>query len=134
MFIETVQDKFSFLENTYGFTLKKKTASSTEYTNGKIDILIGWYKGEVDIDVYVRIESDIFKPYLSRIFRLIQIIKYVDPKAIKNAPQFPNYITSDADCYVALAWGAKMMKSVCDPILRGDLRILEEITRGHSRI
>lgn len=132
MFIDSVKEKFSFLEKVFGLAIEKKSDNSVEYSNKEIAVLIGWHKGEVEIDLYVQIESDVFKPYLSRMFRLTEIIQHIDSKALKNAPQFPNYITTDEDCHIELAWGAKMMKTYCDPILRGDLKILEEITKKRS--
>ncbi len=131
-FISTARSYFSFLTHDYDFTLiLPKSDSSLEsmrYENLPLYVEIGWYKGEIDIIVGYSGETAILRPYKSRIFYLPEIALHLDSQALQRAPRFPNYITAEEDMILAVAYGAEIMEKYCPQILKGDIRVLEEIS------
>ncbi len=98
------------------------------YENLPLYVEIGWYKGEIDIIVGYSGETAILRPYKSRIFYLPEIALHLDSQALQRAPRFPNYITAEEDMILAVAYGAEIMEKYCPQILKGDIRVLEEIS------
>ncbi len=131
-FINTAKSDFAFLSDVYGFSLilpaSDSSLESIRYDNFPLYIEIGWYKGEIDVIVGYSGETAILRPYKSRIFNLSEIALHSDSQALQDAPRFPNYITAEKDMIAALACWANILKKYGPPILRGDIRLLEEIS------
>lgn len=133
-FSNIVTRTFAFLVDKHGFQLvsgqRQGSLDSITYEKNPILIEFGWYKGEIDINFRVDLENAIFRPYRSRTFALSKIALWRDKSAYRNAPRFPNYITTLADAETWLQFEAAVMKRFCEPILHGDLGILEALTQG----
>jgi hypothetical protein len=132
-FSSMVTRTFAFLVDKYGFQLtsgeRRSSLDSITYEKKPVIIEFGWYKGEIDINIRVDVENEIFRPYRSRTFDLSRIALRQDKNAYRNAPRFPNYITTLMEAETWLQFEACIMKRFCKPILRGDIHILEEITK-----
>ncbi|MGD8666438.1 MAG: hypothetical protein PVI58_10600, partial [Desulfobacterales bacterium] len=130
-FIDATQKAFSFLTETYGFTLSlPETDSSLEslrYENLPLYVEISWYKGELDVIVGYAGETPILRPYKSRIFLLSEIALHLDSRSLESAPRFPDYITGENDVRTALAYWSQIMKTSCPEILSGNINTLEQI-------
>ena len=63
---------FAFLVDKYGFQLmsgeRRSSLDSITYEKKPVIIEFGWYKGEIDINLRVDVENEIFRPYRSRTF------------------------------------------------------------------
>jgi len=122
----------SWISTAFNWYRGRAKARWTPVTYEKKPILIefGWYKGEIDIHFRVDLENEIFRPYRSRTFALSKVALWRDKNAYCNAPKFPNYITTLSEAETWLQFEAAVMKKFCEPILHGDLGILEAITQG----
>ena len=131
-FTKLINENFLFLEKEYRFSLTVDNDSSVTFKRADFSILMGWYKGEIDIDFYVHLETPILRPYHSRMFRLYQVIRLKNKAALANAPQFPSYITTEEEAEQEIKFAAKLMKHHCVNILNGDIKIFEDIIQGNQ--
>lgn len=134
-FFDIVTRSFAFLVDQYGFQLtsgpRQSSLDAIRYEKKPLLIEFGWYKGEIDIIFHVDLENEVFRPYISRIFALSEIARRHDRDAYRNAPRFPNYITTRDEAETAVQFEAHVMRKYCKLVLRGDISFLEEIT--HER-
>jgi hypothetical protein len=132
-FFRMVTHTFVFLVDEYGFQLtsgpRQSSLDSITYEKEPIFIDFGWYKGEIDISVRVDLENEVFRPYRSRTFALHKIALWQDQDAYRDAPSFPDYITTPGEADACLQFEAGIMKRFCGPILQGDIGILEKMTQ-----
>lgn len=124
-FLDQVKEYFGFLETDHAFKAVVTDAHSVEYRSDALYVLIGWYKGEVDIDLYVQKDTSVLRPGQTKMFRLFEVVRRKDKHALERAPKFPNYITTDEDCAVMLKFSSKLMRHYCADILNGDIQFLE---------
>jgi hypothetical protein len=117
-FANVTKRLFAFLVKEYGFQLVSKDCRSSldsiTYEKKPLTIELGWYKGEIDISFHVDLENDIFRPYISRTFMLSEIALRQDKDAYRDAPSFPDYITTLAQAKAMLKFTAGIMKKHCD--------------------
>jgi len=108
---------FAFLVKEYGFQLTSKeprsSLDSVAYEKKPVTIELGWYKGEIDISFHVDLENEIFRPYISRTFGVSEIALRQDRDAYRDAPRFPDYVTTGAQAEAALNYGAEIMPRSC---------------------
>jgi hypothetical protein len=132
--------EFDFLVTDYGFRRvdhpEDSHDESPEYRKEPIAIRFGWGKGEIEIDFVVDLEftatHPIFRPYISRTFYLSEIALRQDRNAFASwaaRPGARDYVTSSDQAREFLVESARIMKQYCVPILLGDLKMLEEITK-----
>ena len=130
-FIHTAKNEFSFIADTYGFALSLPESDSSleslRYEKLPLWVEISWYKGELEVIVGYSGETPILRPFKSRIFPLAEIALHLDPRSLEGAPRFPNYVTAENEIVTAVAYWAKIMKTTCSEILRGDIKPLEQI-------
>jgi len=139
-FFDIVTRAFAFLTDKYGFQLisgpRQGSLDSIRYEKKPLIIELCWYKGEIYIAFSVDLENEVFRPYISRTFHLSEIARRQDKTAYRNAPKFPDYITTREQAETAIQFEAHVMRKCCKSILRGDLSLLEEITeerKGKTR-
>ena len=72
-------------------------------------------------------ETASLRPYQSRIFSLAEIARHLDPVALKDAPRFPNHITTEKEIITAIAYGSRTLKKYGPDLLSGDITVLEDI-------
>jgi len=128
-FTDLVKEHFLFLENEYSFIFKIEDESTVTFERSDLNILMSWHKGEVDIDFYVQRETPILRPNRSRMFRLTNVAKFKDKKALDDAPKFPNYITTMEDAGRQLKFSSQLMKRYCTDILNGEITPFENIMK-----
>lgn len=124
-FPDQVTEHFGFLETDYAFKPVVPDAYSVTYQSAVVHVLIGWYKGEVDIDFYVQIDTPVLCPGQTKMFRLFEVIRRKDKQAWDRAPRFPDHITTAEDCAQMLKFASKAMRHYCADILSGDIKALE---------
>ncbi len=138
-FAAEVAKRFDFLVRDHGFASVERSGPSAGetalYRKDPIELMIGWYKGEIDLNFCVALDyaasHKIFRPYLSRTFGLYEIATRQDPAAYASlsARMRPlGYVTAVDIAAAYLDEAAKIMKRFAKPILDGDLSLLEKIT------
>lgn len=130
-FLDQVTEYFRFLETDHAFKAVVTDVNSVEYRSAAVHVLIGWYKGEVDIDFYVQVDTPALRPGMSKMFKLYEVIRLKDKHALEHAPRFPDYITNAHDCAQMLKFASKAMRHHCSDILNGDIQFLEGMS--HTR-
>ncbi|MDJ0987585.1 MAG: hypothetical protein QNJ26_18745 [Desulfobacterales bacterium] len=135
-FINAAQKDFSFLADEYGFSYTPPESDSSleslRYEKLPLYVEISWYKGEMDVIVGYAGETAILRPYKSRIFLLTEIALHRDSSALKDAPRFPNYITTENEILTAVAYWSQTLKKYGPELLNGDISLLEDIATKRS--
>jgi hypothetical protein len=138
-FASEVAKHFDFLVRDYGFApvdrSDVKVGELVTYRKDPLDISIGWYKGEIDVGFSVALDfaagHPVFRPYLPRNFGLHEIATRQNPAAYASlsARMRPlGFVTTLNIAAAYLDEAAKIVKRFCEPILRGDYTLLEQIT------
>ena len=127
-FPQLVKEAFSFLED-YGFefTVAEERQYCVIYRGASLDIEFYWGKGELDVLLQVKIENEIFRPYISRSFELPAVVRYLVKHAFESYSP-TGHVRSIEDANRNLRFMADLMKRHCASLLAGDLSVLEEIT------
>jgi len=118
-----VRKYFYFLINNFGY---EKNGLEIEFYYGQ---------GAVDIIFFIRISNEVFKPYVSRSFYLLDIINKDINKDINKIKtgrvefpeNIPHYLTAAEDVDKYLSFCAGLMKKYCAIQLEGDLSVFEKI-------
>ncbi|GEM_PF-5227475 len=140
-----VDEHFAFLVNKYGFVRLSppecQAGEMVTFRKEPVSILIGWYKGEIDIDFCVDLDfaahHPIFRPYVSRTFRLEELALKQDADAYAAwaaRSHQGNYITTLEEAGDFLHYSAAVMKRSVKPVLQGDMTMLEEVTKQRRRM
>lgn len=138
-FAETARRHFDFLIADYGFLQGAKqsilpelgdSSRSVRYDARHIFIWIGVDKNEVCVIIFVKIHTSILRPSGKRIFLLGEILRHSAPDYLKSFPNSETPDTSPRNFEDFLRFYAQGLKSYCDPLLRMDLKQLEEIFQG----
>lgn len=118
-----VRKNFSFLEEEYGF---KKHPRTLGYIKGDLELEFHYGRGEIDIVFFVRRDDEIFRPYVSRSFDLLSVIKQpkVGVLAYPTDLPFPIMEMYDVDTY--LSYCASLLKEFGKSILEGNMEIFEK--------
>jgi hypothetical protein len=125
---------FDFLCSRYGFQLQEKPSYpfEVEFRKEPLSITFISGKGVIDIDFWISLEFTdnhaIFRPYISRQFSLGELAQWHDPRAFDHWEPFP-FIVNASQAEQFLKQSAELMLNYCEPLLRGDLSSLEEITK-----
>ena len=119
-----VRKNFDFLSRDYGFQRHPKALG---YIKNELEIEFYHGKGEIDIVLFVRRDDEIFKPYISRSFDLLDIVKRLVPGKMEYPDNLPEFFIEMSDVDEFLKFCADQTKSYCRTILEGDLSILESI-------
>jgi hypothetical protein len=135
-FIDFASKDFGFLVKDFGFTATPDTVCGVGLSFTKhslpLEVSLGWYKGEVDLEFQVLLENRVFRPYISRWFNLGEIVHHMDPSVMTNAlkerPPLPRWALSAEDAHCFLEYHAMLVQKFCLPILNGDFAVLEAIT------
>lgn len=123
-FPTSVRKHFDFLKSSYDFRDHPKALG---YIRDALEIEFFHGKGEVDILFFVRRDDEIFKPFVSRLFDLTDIVRRLKPEKIEFPGHLPEFLTEAGDVDDYLEFCATLTKSYCKPILQGDLSVFEEI-------
>jgi hypothetical protein len=140
-FINVALKDFDFLVKDFGFTATPETVCGVGLSFTKdahaLKLSLGWYKGEVDFEFEVLLENSVFRPYISRLFYLGEIVNFIDPNAITKAlsemPPLPRWVLSAEDARSVLEYYAMLVQKFCLPVLNGDFDVLEAITWARRR-
>jgi hypothetical protein len=117
-----VKKHFDFLITEYGFLNHPRALG---YVKGDLELEFYQGKGEMEVVFFVRRENEIFKPYVSRSFDVIDIA-YAQRK-VDWPSDLPKYVVSleGADKY--LDHYSKLVKELCKDQLSGDFSLFEKI-------
>jgi len=140
-FINVALKDFDFLVKDFGFTATPETVCGVGLSFTKdahaLKVSLGWYKGEVDFEFEVLLETSVFRPYISRRFDLGEIVNLIDPNAITKAlserPPLPRWVLSVENAHSVLQYYAMLVQNFCLPVLNGEFEVLEAITWARRR-
>lgn len=132
-FRSAVTKHFAFLCEKYGFNLcpddPPAAYHSVVYEKAPFVVEMWWGKGEVDVLVRVTIDTTILRPYRTKTFPLWMIVRRINPSALNRHPPLPQFALSVSDAEACLKWEAKLMSENCDELLRGDIKVLEDLSQ-----
>jgi len=139
-FTDIVDSHFRFLERDFSFHRRENSITAgvgdvVEYERFPLEILIGWYKGEVEVTFSIAYayatDHPPFRPYISRTFDLTELAIRRNPSAFAECRASLTKgacVTSLEQADSLLGVYSAVMKDTCAPILGGDPSPLEEIT------
>ncbi|MHC1742792.1 MAG: hypothetical protein AB9873_07140 [Syntrophobacteraceae bacterium] len=113
-----------FLEVDYGFV---RDPDALVYRRDWLELECWLDRGECDIFFFVRRDDDIFRPYISRMFQLNEIVR----RQVKSWP--PSGIDlremplTREKLEAHFKWEAQRLKRFARPILEGDISLLGKI-------
>ena len=119
-----VKKHFDFLVDDYGFEYHP---TGLGYIKEDLELEFFHGKGELDIVFFVRRDDDVFKPYISRLFELLDIIKRQMKGNIEWPKDLPEYIISLEDVDKVLSFYSELAKKYCKEQFNGDLSLFEKI-------
>jgi hypothetical protein len=82
-------------------------------------------RGEIEIVFFVRRDDQIFRPYVSRSFDLLSVIKQPKEAGLTH-PTLPYPILEMKDVDMYLSYCASLLKEYGKSILEGDMEIFEK--------
>ena len=136
-FVDDVVAAFSYLTEDFGFQCilpqSESTLESIHFEKPPVYVDVGWYKGEVDVRIGSTITTAVLRPYRPKSFELWQIVAHLDPHAFSTTPDLPRIAQTTQDARAYLDYYSRLMKKHCTEILRGDLKILEDITKKNIK-
>jgi hypothetical protein len=125
-----VRTHFDFLINDFGFALTS-AEDPIRYDAATLYVEVWWDKGQIDLIVGVKIDTEIIRPFVSHRFSIDEIVRYY-----KTGP-FPTFgsfapmpgVTEEKRFVIYLA---VLTKKYCGDILRGDMTALERLSRNRG--
>jgi hypothetical protein len=141
-FAESARKLFDFLTADYGFLQGTKhsilpelgdSSHSVRYDAPHIFIWISMDKNEVCVIIFVKIHTSILRPAGTRIFQLGDILRHCAPDFLKSFPESetPNAAPRNFEDFLRFYAGG--LRQYCDPLLRMDLKQLEDISRNEHK-
>jgi len=119
-----VKKHFGFLENEFGFSWIQNKIG---YEKNGLEIEFHHGKGELDIDLFVSRDDEVFRPYISRSFDFLDIARRGKGSKLKFPESATQYIVSDDEIDLYLKFSSELMRKYCTPLIQGDLSLLEAI-------
>jgi hypothetical protein len=137
-FAESARKHFNFLTIDYGFLKGAKQSilpelgdspSSVRYDAPHIFIWIHVDKNEVCVIIFVKVHTSVLRPSGKRIFQLGDILRHCAPDILKSFPKSETPDRAPKNFEDFLRFYAEGLRLHCDPLLRMDLKQLEEISQ-----
>ncbi|MDB6024125.1 MAG: hypothetical protein JWM68_348 [Verrucomicrobiales bacterium] len=125
---------FDFLITDFGFVLTKESSSlgcGIRYDNPTFYVSVLFYKGELQVVLWVKIDTQIIRPASPRSFYLDEILPHLLEDPFRNAPKGGDH--SSFVSAAELKFCADSLKQHCAHILRGDLSLLERLSKERDR-
>jgi hypothetical protein len=132
-FEKTVRTHFDFLIHEFGFTLTSDD-DGVRYDAPTLYVGLGSSKGEIDLILGVKVDTDTIRPYASHVFGIDEIVRYYKTGPFPVFASFPAIPgVSEEERFVIYL--ATLARKYCGEILRGDLTVLERLSvnRGAKR-
>lgn len=121
-----VRKHFEFLIHDFGFALKSD-GDSVRYDSATLYVEIGSGKGETDLIVVLKVDTDTIRPYVSHLFSLTEIVRYYKTGPFPTLESFP-LIAGISEEERVVIYLATLTKKYCGEILRGDITPLEMLS------
>jgi hypothetical protein len=127
---------FDFLVSEYGFVRGGRptilpelgnSPTSVRYEGPHLFIWVFVDKNEIGVNLFVKVHTRVLRPSGRRMFQLHEILRHVAPEALKSLPGSECAWTAPQDFDRLLSFHAKQLREHCDPLLRMDLKPLEEV-------
>ncbi len=137
-FTDSARKHFDFLIADYWFvhgakqTILPELGDSTysvRYDAPHIFIWIHLDKNEVCVILFVKIHTSILRPSGKRIFQLGDILRHCAPDSLKSFPRSETPASAPSNFEDFLRFYAESLKKYCAPLLRMDLKQLEELSQ-----
>lgn len=125
IFSRLVKLNFNFLKTQFGFDYLK---SGIGYIKEDLELEFYIGNGQVDIIFFVRKDNKIFRPYISRSFELMCILRLVKKSKLEPYPsEIDRYLIDSTSMDLHLKYYARLMKQHGTDILKGDLSVFEQV-------
>ena len=137
-FAESARKHFDFLIADYGFVQGAKqtllpelsdSSYSVRYDAPHIFIWIHIDKNEVCVVLFVKVHTSILRPSGKRVFQLRDILRYSASDSLRPFPKSETPGSAPKNFGDFLQFYAEGLRLYCDPLLRMDLKQLEEISQ-----
>ena len=127
-FATFAQQQFAFLIDDFGFTLTARH-NPVRFEADRVYVEVSFAQGEVDLCFGVKVDTDILRPYVSHRFSLAQVVRYYKRGAFPSLSSLstPPGLTEAERAVMHLA---RLTKTYCADILRGDITPLERISEN----
>jgi hypothetical protein len=125
-----VRKHFDFLINDFGFALTS-AENPVRYHAGRLYVEIWWDKGQIDLVVGVKVDTEVIRPYVSHRFSIAEIVRYYKSGPFPTLDSFclTPEVTREERCVIYLA---VLTKKYCGNILRGDITPLERLSQNRG--
>ncbi len=140
IFVRTTRALFDILITEFGATViepadpRNKIVTSVQYDLGPLRVEIWNDRGGCSLELVVKEDTPIIRPYMSHYFNLYEVIRYLDP-SFQPTPDTPAPTPGKIDWNPAPVKSAPQLQVLqalllqyCRPILQGDIEPLEELT------
>ena len=115
---------FAFLERDFGFVeVDPGDPEGAGWDSPALGLRVGREKGSVGVLLVARIDTPILRPYVSHMFSLLRVLPLLAPGCLRG-------IAWPADEGAFLARTGKLLREHGRELLRGDLTVLEHLSRG----
>jgi hypothetical protein len=135
-FIASVHRHFDFLITQYGFTRGGKplvlpelgdSLTSARYEGPHLFIWVHLDKNEVGVSLFVKVHTSVLRPSGRRMFQLHEILRRVAPESLRSLPPGEPDWAAPKNFDRILCVSGRALREYCDPLLRMDLKLLEEV-------
>jgi hypothetical protein len=114
---------FAFLERELGFVEVELGADGAGWDSPALGVRVGREKGSVDVLLVARVDTPVLRPYVSHTFPLLRVLPLLAPGCLRG-------VCWPADEGACLARMGKLLREHGTELLRGDLGVLERLSRG----
>jgi hypothetical protein len=94
--------------------------TSVRYEGPHIFIYIYEDRGVVGVEIFAKVHTSILRPAGKRFFSLWRILQLIAPELMESFPRTEG-------CEAILLFYAEALRKYCDPLLRMDMKLLEEV-------
>ncbi len=135
-FADLFEEELGELVRAHGFRLGRVDEGVVEYVKYPLTLYATWGQGELGVAFFVDLEftvdHPVFKPYLTRTFDLEQIARVAGAPRETVRGGAAEYVTTEEQVRARLRRAKSLLKRHLTGLLKGDLSLLEAITRKSS--
>jgi hypothetical protein len=125
-----VRKHFAFLIDDFGFALTSAD-DPVRYDGARLYGEVWWDKGQIDLAIGVRGDTEVIRPYVSHRFSIAEIVRYYKTGPFPTLDAFPPMpeVAGEERHVIYLAG---LAKQYCGDIFRGDIVPLERLSQNRG--
>jgi len=112
-----VRRHFDFLIDDFGFALTS-AEHPVRYDAATLYVEVWWDKGQIDLVVGVKVDTEVLRPYVSHRFSIAEIVRYYKTGPFPTLASFPP-MPEVAREERSVIYLAALAKKYCGDIFRG---------------